>query len=83
MRTTEKPWGSRFRRTYGTRIFFLAHPPLKWRATIRGPSGTPYDLRQIAKYEFQRVAGQWPLTATVEVRARSFPASRPLRMTPE
>jgi hypothetical protein len=30
----------RFRRAYGTRIFSSAHPPLKWRATVRGPSGT-------------------------------------------
>jgi hypothetical protein len=29
----------RFRRAYGTHIFSLAHPPLKWRAIIGGPSG--------------------------------------------
>ena len=28
------------RRAYGTRIILWVHPPLKWRATFRGPSGT-------------------------------------------
>jgi hypothetical protein len=31
-------------RAYGTRVLYSAHPPLKWRATVGGPSGTARDL---------------------------------------
>jgi len=30
----------RFKRAYGSRIPPIVNPPLKWRATINGPSGT-------------------------------------------
>ena len=30
----------RFTRADGTRVSSLLYPPLKWRATIKGPSGT-------------------------------------------
>jgi hypothetical protein len=37
-----------FRRAYGTRIIPQVYPALKWRATVRGPSGTLWFVTQRA-----------------------------------